>query len=172
MKAVLVGMLTQCTAPAYTAILNSPVYLLFCPMPRQSTSIYMSFLFSAIVSPYENKSKLLTFSPELLAVSVQFICFHLHGPNPPPPSPLGILKKKINTGRFHPEGRPLTLLYNIFGRKGIPFVYLLDKWYPFRIPTIGKLIKGPFKYPNDRFPYPFIYLKREKDTPFGQSLPV
>ena len=45
------------------------------------------------------------------------------------------------------------------------------------------LIKGPFKYLNDRLPYPFIwlnlcnpyslkYLKPEKGTPFGRSLPV
>jgi len=26
-------------------------------------------------------------------------------------------------------------------------------------------IKGPFKYLNDRFPYPSIYLKSAKDTP-------
>ena len=49
--------------------------------------------------------------------------------------------------------------------------------------TRNILIKGPFKYINDRFPcpfiyfsswnpYPFIYLKREKGTPFGRSLPV
>ena len=42
---------------------------------------------------------------------------------------------------------------------------------------------GPFTDPNDRFPnpfiyfnwwnpYPFIYLKPEKDTPFGRSLQV
>ena len=30
--------------------------------------------------------------------------------------------------------------------------------------------KDPFKYLNDRFPYPFIYLKSEKGTPFGRSL--
>ena len=45
------------------------------------------------------------------------------------------------------------------------------------------LIKGPFKYLNDRFPYPyiylnlwnqypFIYLEPEKGTPFARSLPV
>ena len=40
------------------------------------------------------------------------------------------------------------------------------------------IFKGPFNYLNDRFPYPlwnpypFIYLKPEKGTPFGRSLPV
>ena len=49
--------------------------------------------------------------------------------------------------------------------------------------TRNILIKGPFKYLNDRFPYPFIYfsswnpypfiyLKPEKGTPFGRSLPI
>ena len=31
---------------------------------------------------------------------------------------------------------------------------------------------GPFKYLNDRFPYPFMYLKHEKGIPFGRSFPV
>jgi len=31
---------------------------------------------------------------------------------------------KFYTGRLHPEDQPLTLLYTIFDRKGIPFVYL------------------------------------------------
>ena len=30
---------------------------------------------------------------------------------------------------------------------------------------------GHFTDPNDRFPYPFIYLKPEKDTPFGGASP-
>ena len=30
-----------------------------------------------------------------------------------------------NTGRLHPEVKPLTLLYTIFHEKGTPFVYLL-----------------------------------------------
>jgi len=34
------------------------------------------------------------------------------------------------------------------------------------------LMTGPFKYLNDRFPYPFMYLKREKGIPFGRSFPV
>ena len=49
------------------------------------------------------------------------------------------------------------------------------------IPLLALL--GLFTDPNDRFPcpfihvnkwnpYPFIYLKPEKDTPFGRSLPV
>ena len=39
----------------------------------------------------------------------------------------GRVLKKINTGRLRPEVRFLTLLYAIFGRKDIPFVYLRNR---------------------------------------------
>ena len=65
---------------------------------------------------------------------------------------------------------------------GTPFVYLpLDystpftyklKQYSHKVCVRNILMKGPFRNLNDRFPYPFIYLKREKGTPFGRSLPV
>ena len=45
---------------------------------------------------------------------------------------------KFNTGRLHPGLTPHPFIYH-FVRKRTPF-------------------KGPFKYLNDRFPYPFIYL--------------
>ena len=36
----------------------------------------------------------------------------------------GGVPKKINTEKLRPEVQPLTLLYNIFGRKDTPFVYV------------------------------------------------
>jgi len=32
-------------------------------------------------------------------------------------------------------------------------------------------VKGPLKYLNDRFPFPFKYLKAGKGSPFRGSLP-
>ena len=99
-------------------------------------------------------------------------------------------------GRLRPEVQPLAILYTILAEK-VPLLYtFIEKRYPFHIPTLGSvvlifmkclinklkqpqgasirkiIIKGPFKYLNDRFPYPFIYLKPEKGTSFGWSLTV
>ena len=41
---------------------------------------------------------------------------------------------KIYTGRLCPEVQPLTLLYTIFHKKGAPFIFSVDKWYPLHIP--------------------------------------
>ena len=83
---------------------------------------------------------------------------------------------KFNTGRLRPEVRPLTLLDTIFGRKDTLFVYLpLDYSIPFtyklnqyshKICVRNILMKGPFKYLNDRFPYPFIYFDSCNPFPF------
>ena len=35
---------------------------------------------------------------------------------------------------------------------------------------LNTFVKGPFRYLNDRFPYPFIYRKSAKDTPFGNKI--
>ena len=121
-------------------------------------------------------------------------------------SPGGYLTK-FYKGRLRPEAQPLTLSYTILAEK-VPLLYtfywkkvplshtyfrkscssfhvVLNKWTSTTLgASIRKIIiKGPFKYLNDRFPYPFIYLnlwnpypflylKPEKGTPFGRSLLV
>ena len=86
--------------------------------------------------------------------------------------------KNFNTGKLRPEIRPPTLLYTIFGRKDTPFVYLPNrksschfhatfnklKQYNHKVCVRNISMKGPFKYLNDRFPYPFIYSTREIPT--------
>ena len=88
------------------------------------------------------------------------------------------------------EGTPFIYLLL---RKGTPFTYLLKNTAPLsnevneeyyrRISSITRRnvkqttsviysVHSPFKYLNDPFTYPFIYLKPEKGTPFGQSLPI
>ena len=82
-------------------------------------------------------------------------------------------RKKFNTGWLRPKVQPLTLLCTIFGRKDAPFIYLtltngttfvylpLDyttpftyklKQYSHKVCVRNTLMKGPFKYLNDRFP--------------------
>ena len=93
-------------------------------------------------------------------------------------SPGGYLTK-FYAGRLRPEVQPLTLSYTILAEK-VPLLYtfywkkvslshtyfekscssfhvVLNKW-PFTTLRGEIIIKGPFKYLNDRFPYPFIYL--------------
>ena len=86
---------------------------------------------------------------------------------------------KFCTGMFRPEVQPLTLSYTILAEK-VPLLYtfywkkvplsrfrkscssfyaMLNIWTSttFRASIRKIIIKGPFKYLNDRFPYPFIY---------------
>ena len=93
---------------------------------------------------------------------------------------------------MHRGPETLTLSNVIFDSKGNP-VDLLRKWYFFHIPTVEKLLlfsvgqcsrysaKGPLKYLNDSFPYPFLYFiswnayipfdvpSAWNSTPFGRS---
>ena len=112
---------------------------------------------------------------------IQFFCV-LGGMNPDGGG--GGYSTTFYTGRLHPKVQPLTLLYTIFDRKGTPFslkngtpfTYLikntasLNPWNAVNerhcertdanqklLSTRNILIKGPFKYLSDRFPYPFIY---------------
>ena len=50
----------------------------------------------------------------------------------------GTYSIKFCTKRLRLEFQPLTLIYiyNIFDRKGTPFVYFLLKWYPFHTPSL------------------------------------
>ena len=41
-------------------------------------------------------------------------------------------QQSFKRGVLRTEVQPLTLSYNIFDREGTPFVFLIDKWYPFR----------------------------------------
>ena len=97
---------------------------------------------------------------------------------------------------FHEKATPF--VYVLFAN-GTPFTYLVQNFASlltavnalyFKQESIAKKNKinvlgllGPFTDANDRFPYPFIhfkecnpypsiYLKPEKGTPFGRSLPV
>ena len=67
-------------------------------------------------------------------------------------------------GGCAPRSDPLPFYISFLAEK-VPLSYTFH-W---------KIMKGPFKYLNDKFPYPpypFIYLKHDKGTPFGRSLPV
>ena len=55
-------------------------------------------------------------------------------------------------------------------KNGIPFTYLV--WNFASLLAAVNASVSSFTDPNDRFPYPFEYLKPEKDTPFERSLPV
>ena len=94
----------------------------------------------------------------------------------------GVLNKVLY-GEVPPRGpTPYPFIYH-FGRKGTPFIYLLFKKVPLSHTYFGKscsrfhvvlnkktdtaiqgaslrniILKGPYKYLNDRFPYPFMYL--------------
>ena len=94
---------------------------------------------------------------------------------------------KFCMGRLRPRSVPLPFHIPFWHERSPFYIPFIEKRYPFHIPILGSLvlvlIKGPVKYLNDRFPYPFIYLilwnsypflylKPEKGTPFGRSLPV
>ena len=105
----------------------------------------------------------------------------------------GWWSKKFYTGGHCPEVQPLTLLYSIFDRKGIPFVGNVFKKsnLELRIPfkccecSVFKLWINPktmtfcrsfqghkthmlahFYRKNERFPYPFIYFNEWNPYPF------
>ena len=72
--------------------------------------------------------------------------------------------KKVLCREAPPQGPNLQLLHTIFNRKGVPsigsgppFTYLQKKHYLFVVGCVRDILKGPFKYPNDSFPYPFLY---------------
>ena len=94
----------------------------------------------------------------------------------------GGYSKKFYTGRLRPEVQPLTLLYTIFSEK-VPLLYTFYwKKEPLSYTFLRRLMNkslipewrfsNPFIYLNLWNPYPFIYLKPEKCTPFRRSLPV
>ena len=72
----------------------------------------------------------------------------------------GVLKKLARGGSAL-RSEPLPFYVSFLAEK-VPLSYTFH-W---------RIMKGSFKYLNDSFPYPFIYLKHEKATPFGRSLPV
>ena len=76
-------------------------------------------------------------------------------------SPAKIKENKVIRGGSAPRSDPLPF--------DIPF--LVEK-IPLSYTFHWKIMKGPLKYLNDRFPYPFIYLKREKGILFGRRRPV
>ena len=91
--------------------------------------------------------------------------------------------ENVIRGGSAPRSSPLPF-YIPFSQKRYPFyIPFIEKkvllshthfWkscYHFHV-VLDKIIKGPFKDLIDRFPYPFIYLKPEKGTPFGRSVPI
>ena len=86
-------------------------------------------------------------------------------------SPRGATKKHLIWGASAPRSDPLPFYLTPFVyvtlTNGTPFVYLpLDyntpftyklKLYCHKVCVRDILMKGPFEYLNDRFPYPFIY---------------
>ena len=72
---------------------------------------------------------------------------------------------KVLYGEALPRGpTPYHFISTIFDRKGALF---RDKWYPFHIPILEQYIPSTHEIPDS-----FLYLKPEKDIPFGRGLPV
>ena len=119
----------------------------------------------------------------------------------------GVVLNKVYYREAPPQGpTPYPFIYH-FGRKGTPFTCIYTVPFidqkkvplshsctsfrkscshfhvvPSRASIWNIIIKGPFKYLNDRFPYPFIYfnlwnpypfiyLKPENGTPFQAEPP-
>ena len=131
---------------------------------------------------HKSKSKPFTYQIRLLSQYQTVV-----KPKLPPPPPGGGCQKKFNTGRlrpnvptdplpfytpflaekiplpytFHWQMEPLSYTFFFFVylllEKSIPFTYKL-KQYSHKVCFRNILMKGPFKYLNDRFPYPFIYI--------------
>ena len=73
---------------------------------------------------------------------------------------------KFYTGEALSEVQPLTLIYTVHDRKGIPFIPSIHKWYPFHIPSLELCI--PFTAVS-ALSFKFEYIKTECFSIFSQT---